>query len=66
MTKGQAQTVASEMKSVGFVANARGNTVEISLTSRKVNQMEVRHALDQIFGGIEFNLRNSYDGVTVV
>jgi hypothetical protein len=60
------QIVANEMQDSGFGARITKQGVEISLTNRKVNNMEVRYALEQKFEDIQFNLQSISDGILVI
>jgi hypothetical protein len=57
--------IANELRNVGFKVKVMYVGVEVTLDNRKVNTMEVKHALDQIFGDIEFNVMSSRNGVVV-
>jgi hypothetical protein len=62
----QTLMVANEMKDSGYKAQAFDNgKVEISLSSRKVSQIEIRSALAERFDGIEFSLKSTWNGVLV-
>jgi ribosomal protein S8 len=57
--------VANELQDSGFKVRVVKNIVEVSLDNRKINNMEVREALEQKFEGIEFNLTSTSNGVLV-
>lgn len=61
----QAEMVKNEMKDKGFTAIQYGDKVEVSLSSRKVNVTEVEYVLSQEFDGIQFNIKNTWNGVLV-
>lgn len=66
MTQTQANLVANEMQSAGFVAKATiGAAVQVSLTNRKVSRIEVETALGQLFSGIEFDCQSATGSIIV-
>lgn len=60
-----ANLVASEITQAGFQATQLNNSVRVSLKSRKVNQMEVETALEQVFGEIQFYYQSVIKGILV-
>jgi sensor domain CHASE-containing protein len=61
-----AVVVENELFNKGFKARVVvGQMVEVSLSNRKVSQMEVRQALEETFEEIEFSLANTANGVLV-
>jgi len=57
--------ITSELKKMGFETVQFSNGVVAMLKNRKVSQAEVKHALADAFGGIEFSLKNTTHGVLV-
>ena len=57
--------VANELSNAGFKAEIFGDSVIVTLTNRKVSQMEVETALDQIFDGNVFDCTSIANGVLV-
>lgn len=57
--------VKAELNQMGFVVDSFAGKVFVSLTNRKVSQMEVEQALDQAFGEIQFNCLSTQNGVLV-
>lgn len=57
--------VASELNSSGFKTRVIGQVVEASLDTRKVNNMEVRAALENIFEDVSFKLHSVASGILV-
>lgn len=61
-----ANLVADELHSVGFRTKAfLNNAVEVSLSNRKPSAMEVEIALDNIFDGIQFQVKSNSQSVIV-
>lgn len=58
--------VVNEMQDSGFKVRVSKQGVEVSLTNRKVSQMEVREALGQKFEGIRFDLVSNSNGVLII
>lgn len=57
------KAIASELRKAGFETSRSKQSVTVSL-NRRVNTVEVSHALDQIFEGIEFTVRQNGKSVS--
>lgn len=57
--------ISNELENAGFKTEVIGNSIKISLSNRKVNTIETRIALNQIFEKISFKLHTSSNGVLV-
>lgn len=61
-----ANLVADELHAVGFRTKVLvSNAVEVSLSNRKPSRMEVETALEQIFEGINFQVKSLSNSVLV-
>lgn len=58
--------VANELRNKGFKIRVYGKAIEVSLSSRKVSQMEVEIALSQTFDDIRFAFQSTSLGVLVM
>ncbi len=58
--------VASELENSGFEIEVSGQVIKVSLKNRKVDNMEVRYALEQRFEDISFNIQSTSNGVEVI
>jgi len=57
--------VADELHKAGFGIVQNQNSVSVYLKNRKPSAMEVETALDQIFEGIEFQVKSTSNAVIV-
>jgi hypothetical protein len=51
------QLIASELKQMGFSTTVKNGRAIVGLKSRYLSTMEVKTALEQAFGEIEFSLK---------
>jgi hypothetical protein len=57
--------IANEMQDSGFKTRITKQGIEISLSNRKVDNMEVQYALEQKFEDIRFELKNTNNGILI-
>ncbi len=58
--------VASELTRSGYAVKvAKRQVIEVSLKNRKVDNMEVRYVLGQMFEDIDFDIQTTNNGVNV-
>lgn len=59
--------LANELHNAGFRTKVlTSNTVRVDLSTRKPSTQEVEAALEQIFDGIQFNVRSTADAVWIM
>lgn len=57
--------VASELHKAGFAVVETSNTVSVYLKNRKPSTMEVETVLEQVFDGIQFEVKSTNNAVIV-
>lgn len=57
--------VATELDQLGFKVEIFNDSAEVSLDNRKVNSMEIRQGLEQVFEDIDFELQSTSKGILV-
>jgi len=65
MNAEQRNILAEQMKGIGMEATATDAGVIVSLAARKLDTIEVKMALDQIFGHTGFKVTQTSNGVRI-